>query len=159
MNRSTGFLTIPIAAYAALGAALVILGLGAWGWVEKSRYEALKADYDQFRGGVKALGLAAKKTAAEKEAADLKRKEQADAEHEAAVGALNARIASLRARRAGAGSLPAAPACPGGAAGAAEFRAEYQRAYGALITELRGLGDECAKAIVDLDAAKRWAQR
>src|SRR5437773_5740588 len=109
-RNSAGFIALPVAAYAAAGAAVVMLGLGAWGWIEKSRYEALKAEYEQFKGGVEALGLAAKKAAAEKEAADIKRKADTDALHQDAVDALNADIRRLSSQRPPGGGLPKAPA-------------------------------------------------
>src|SRR5438309_11948490 len=97
-RNSAGFLALPVAAYAAAGAAVVILGLGAWGWFEKSRYEALKQEYALFRGGVEALGLAAKKKAEQDAAADRMRQEKTDADHKRIHDADAVTIARLRAR-------------------------------------------------------------
>jgi len=149
---------LPPAGYAAIAAIMVIAAMGVAIKIEASRYERLKQEYVVFKAGIEALGLAAKKAAAEKEAADLKRKADTDALHQAAVDNLNADIRRLRSRNPSPGFVSAATSCPGGAAGAAEFRAEYQRSYGALVTGLRGLGDEGSKAVIDLDAVKRWAQ-
>lgn len=157
-RNSAGFLTLPVAGYAAIAAILVIAGLGVACKVQTSRLDALRHEYDAFKGGVEALGLAAKKAAAEKEAADIKRKADTDALHQASVDALNADIRRLRTRSPSPSFVSAATSCPGGAAGATEFRAEYQRSYGALVAGLRGLGDEGSKATVDLNSAKTWAQ-
>jgi len=158
-RNSAGFLTIPIAAYAALGAALVIGVLGLWGYVEKQRYEALKAEYEQFKGGVEALGLAAKKAAAEKEAADKLRKEQADAENKRSTDALLADIKRLRDQRSRSSIVPAKPPaskCPDGQA--CFERAQLELALRDYRSAIRGLVDEGSAVTVDLDSARKWAQ-
>lgn len=65
---------------AAIAAALV--GIGAAGAAKHygPKLRALQADFDQFRGGVEALGRAAEKRTAETNAANEKRKRDADAE-------------------------------------------------------------------------------
>lgn len=158
MKHSTGFLTLPLAGYAALGAALVIGVLGLWGWVEKQRYEALKAEYEQFKGGVKALGEAAKKAAAEKEAADIKRKADTDALHQAAVDALNADLRRLRNQRSPSGGLPQAPAASSRPDLACFDRPLLAGALRALDGDFQEIAGEGAAATIDLNSAKAWAQ-
>ena len=162
MRRSNqrGFLEGPML-YAALGASVLILALGGLVWLQTSRLDDLRAEYEQFKGGVEALGRAAKDAAAAKEAEDKKRKESADAENAKTVAALNSRIAGLRKQLStSGGSLSPSPAgsrCPDGQT--CFDRAEYQRADGDFVAEARGLADEGTAVTADLDTAKRWAQR
>jgi hypothetical protein len=159
-RNSAGFLAIPFAGYAALGAALAIGLLGLWGYVEKQRYDALRHEYDAFKGGVEALGLAAKKAAAEKEAQDKLRKEQADAENKRSTDALLADISRLRAQRAGRSIVPPSPGaskCPDGQA--CFERAELERSLRDYRSSIRGLVDEGSAVTVDLDTVRRWAQQ
>jgi len=159
-HRTTaGFLTLPLAAYGAILAALVILGLGGWGWFEKSRYDRLKAEYEHFKGGVEALGLAAKKAAADKEAQDKLRKEQADVENKRTTDALLADIKRLRDSRSGRRIVPPAPAaskCPDGQA--CFDRAQLELALRDYRSAIRGLVDEGSQITIDLDTAKNWAR-
>jgi len=157
-RNSAGFLAIPIAAYAALGAALVIGVLGLWGYVEKSRLDALRQEYAQFKGGVEALGLAAKKAAAEKEAQDIKRKADTDALHQAAVDALNADIRRLRSNRPASGGLSKAPAASSRPDLACFDRPLLAGALRALDGDFQTIAGEGAAATIDLNSAKAWAQ-
>lgn len=123
---------------------------------DQARYDALEAQFEAFKDKTAALGREAKAAAVAKEAADKKRKEDADAENTAALAALADTIGKLRSRP-GRGVLPAGPASPGGADVACFDRPAIERAYGGLVAGLRVLGDEGAKATVDLNTARRWA--
>lgn len=158
-RNSAGFLTIPVAGYAAIGAAVAILGLGALVAVQKSRYEALKAEYEQFKGGVQALGLAAKKAAEAKEAADRRNKEETDALHQAAVDSLNADIRRLHSDSSRGRRLSLPTPATASAAGTCFDAPGFASAIRSLDDGILGIAEVGAKAVVDLDAAKRWAQQ
>lgn len=160
--KVTGFVTIPILGYVAIAALLVISGLGVAVKVQTSRLDALRAEYAQFKGGVEALGLAAKKATAEQEARDKANKEKADAENVHTTATLRADIERLRRDRDGARSriLPQTPGgskCPDGQA--CFERAELERALRDYRSAIRGLVDEGSAVTVDLDTAKRWAAK
>lgn len=147
--------------WAALAAAL--LAAAAFGAAkmhahDQVRYDELEAKFETFKDRVTAAGVLAKQQAIAKEAADKKRKDAADAENSAALATLADTIAGLRRDRPGGGVLSPGPASPGGADVACFDRPAVERAYGALVVGLRGLGDEGAQATVNLDTAKRWAQ-
>lgn len=130
-------------------------------------YVGAKADvariqqaYDSFVAQERALGEKAKAEAEATKKADIVAREKADAENAAAVARLNTTIGELRHQRDSARSafLSAAPAgskCPQGQA--CFDRAEFERAYGGLVKELRGLADEGTAVTTDLNTAKRWA--
>jgi len=107
----------------------------------------------------KAERKAAKKAAAEKEAADLKRKADTDALHQAAVDALNLDLRRLRNQRSASGGLPKAPAASSRPDLAAFDRAELAGALRALDDDFQAIAGEGAAATIGLDSAKRWAQQ
>ena len=151
--------------YAAICAALV--GAGAVG---ASRYyaprlKALQAEYDQFRGGVEALGRAAIERRQKQERADQLAKEKADRENSRAVADFKRTIDGLRlaadsSRR---GELPSPPAGSSRPDLICLDRAEYQREDGILTQRLlqgaRGLADEGSKATIDLNSGKDWVSK
>ncbi len=148
-------------AVAALAAVLVLAG-----YIETLRIErehayaaeaTAKAALATFKTEVAALGKRAELDKAAHEAADKKRKDDADAENSAALATLAGTIAKLRARPGG-GRVPAAPAGSSRPDLACFDRPESERAYGALVAGLRGLADEGAKSAVELNTAKAWAQ-
>jgi hypothetical protein len=141
-----------------LAALALCTSLACWALWERSSAAQARAELATFRAQVATAAEKAAEEALRRTIADERRKEQVDADHAKDLAALDSRIASLRARRADSGILPATAACPGRPDVAAINRAEYQRAYGALVDGLRGLGDEGSRAVMDLDAAKRWAQ-
>ena len=158
-NKQRGFLEGPLL-YAALGATALVLAMGGLLWLQTSRLDALQTEYDAFKGGVEALGKAAKVEADRKAKEDRTKKEQADAENAKTVADLNARIAGLRKQLStSGGSMSPAPAgsrCPDGQT--CFDRAEYQRADGVFVAGARSLSDEGAAVTADLDTAKRWAR-
>lgn len=123
-------------------------------------YNALKTEYDTFKGGVAALGEQAKKDAAKKALDDLKNKERADDENKRVVAALRADIKRLRleADRARGSFVP--PASTGASRPdlACFDRAALESALRELVAEVRGFVDEGAAATVDLNTAKLWEQ-
>lgn len=160
MHRSTGFIQLPMMAYGAIGAAVVIFGLGVACKVQTSRLEALRAEYEAFKAKVEVLGQAAKKAAEAQEAADRLRKEQADAENKRSTDALLADIKRLRDARSGRRIVPPSPVaskCPDGQA--CFQRAELEQSLRDYRSGIRGLVDEGSAVTVDLDSARRWAQQ
>lgn len=152
---------LPPTAYAALGAVLVIGGLGVALKVQTSRLDAAKAEYAAFVAQTKAIGEAAEKAAKLKEAADLKRKEDADAEtarvRRDLAGVYDAykRLRDSPSRRtfSEAGGTAASPAR------ACLDAAAANRALQAFDAGVAGLLEEGDRAIVDINTARRWAKR
>ena len=159
IRNSAGFITLPLAAWGALGTLLVVGALSGACYIQTSRLASLRAEYEAFKGGVEALGRAAKKAAAEKEAADKLRKEQADALHLKAVDALNADIRRLRSDSARGRRLPLPSTITAGTSRTCFDSDRLIAAIRGLDENLLGIVEVGAKAVVDLDAAKNWAQR
>ena len=112
---------------------------------------------NEVRAEWKQANARAETAARQKESADRQSKEKADAENVATVARLNAGIAKLRNERdRRAPNVPAAPATSSRPDLACFDRAEYQRAYGDLVTEVRGFADEGTTRTLELDNAKRW---
>ena len=163
--KQQGFITLPIMGWAAIAAGVVIVGLGIAVKVQTSRLDAVKAEYAQFKGGVQAIGEAAKIATAAREAADKDKKERADAENLRAkrdLAGVYSAYRSLRDQRARGSVLPEAAPGSTGAATACFDRSALDRGMadadgvlqqGAEKILLRG-----DAAIVDLNTAKSWAQ-
>lgn len=119
-----------------------------------------RAAFIEFKAETLALADKARKAAAEREAADNKRKGDADAQNSAALDTLAGSIKRLRDERdrARRGRLSAAANAASDPDVACFDRPVVERAYGELVTRLRDLADEGSKAVIDLDTAKRWAQ-
>ena len=152
-----------------LGYALVaasLFGAGAKWMHGKSvaKYDKLNAEYSQFKGGVLALGDAAKNAAQKQRLADMKAKEYADEENARRLALARTDIARLRAaaerNNSRGGSVPPAPAgsrCPDGAVCFA--LTEYQRTLGDFDARARRLADSCSKVEIDFNTAREWANR
>lgn len=160
MNFLPGVSLARIAIYAAI--VLGLIGFGAR--LEHNRMQKkldkVTAEYNQFKGGVAALGAAAKTAAAKKALEDVKAKERAD-ENRARIAADNRRaIDRMRADadRARGRGLPAAPAgsgCP--AALVCYDRAALERADRERRDAIRKLADEGTAVEIDHREAVKWA--
>lgn len=147
---------IALAVAAAGDAILAKLWLGA-----RDDRIRVESQFASFKAQVRAEGERAEQAAKAKAVADRKAKGEADAENARTASRNAAAIAELRHQRDSARSafLSAAPAAPGGADVACFGRPDFERAYGNLVQELRGIADEGTKAVTDLDTGKAWAQR
>lgn len=145
--------------YAAIAAALA--GAGAVGASKYygSRLKALQAEYDQFKGGVEALGRAAEKRKAEIELSNKLSKEKADRENKDAASRLLADVKRLRDERDRArGSIvPSAPADSRSPDLACFARTELESAIGELVGQLRGISQEGDQTALSLKVAREWA--
>ena len=126
----------------------------------ETKYNILNSKYEQFVGGVAAIGHAAEAANAKQALNDLKAKERADDENKRVTTALRVGIERMRHDRDSARSsiVPPAPAgskCPDGQA--CFDRAELERTLRDYRSEVRGLVDEGSAVTVDLDTAKKWA--
>ncbi len=157
---SRGFIQLPVMAWAALGAALVIAGLGVAVKVQTARLDACKSEHAAFVATVEANGKAAEERARKVEQDDRKRKEQADAENAKTrrdmAGVYDA-YKRLREQRSAGGFL-SAPAPGARSPERACFdRAELERAMGEVDAVGAGIAKEGDEARIDLDTARRWA--
>ena len=153
--------------YVGIAAAIAIGGLTLALYVQSSRLEGeqeahgrTKASYAAFVSDTKRMGLEAQKRADDQKAKDKLAKEKADAENAKTIAALTADIGRMRRERANSRGDGVPPAPPGSKrADLACFdRAEYRRAYGELVTEIRGGADEGTASTVNLNTARKWAQ-
>lgn len=144
--------------YAALCAA--IAGAGAWQmhkW-DAGRYDALQADYANFKAETAAAGKVAQQAAVAKQAANQKAKDQADENHTNAIAGLNAQLERLRRAAASGNTVPAAPTDSAKPGLACFDRAELGGAVDGLLGDLQSQAGSGAAATVDLDNAKAWAK-
>lgn len=159
MNLLPGVSLVKIGVYVAIVASI----FGAGVYVEHSRMQkkldAEKAAFNQFKGGVAALGHEAAARNALIALNDLKRKERADEENARRTAALAATVRGLRADadRTRGGFVSALAAAARRADKAEEFGAKFERAYRVLVQEIRAVGDDGDAAVVDLDSSKDWA--
>lgn len=171
VNKQTGFIALPVMAWAAIGASVVILALGVAVKVQTSRLEVAKQEFATFKAEVKVLGDAQnEKTRLQDienrktEAAAKLRKDKSDAENQrvkANLAGVYAAYRSLRDGNSGSGKLP-------NSAGAATFAPsaarscfdspEFIGAIRSLETGILGITQQGDQAIVDLNTARKWAQ-
>ena len=154
-------MTLTAKLWLALGIFLAGAALGGGGaWVAQGwRLDALHARFDGFVATTKAEGEAAKEAADKQAAADKLKKGKSDAENLQTRAALAIALNSLRAQRPAGSLLPPAPAGSSRPDLACYDRAELGRAYGDLVTEIRGFADEGSAAVIDLNTAKAWAAK
>ena len=153
--RQSGFITLPFTAYIAIGASAVILGLSAYGYWQKSRYEACKAEFAAFQADVRAKGEAAKREADRINAENAKKKEKSDAERKRLVIA-NSELAGRLRDNAGRSSLPEASGNTGIPETACFRRPDLDAAIQRFTTGIAGIVTQGDSAVTDLDLARRW---
>ena len=128
------------------------------------RYVAKVAEFEQFKGAVKATGEAQNAASAKQALADLKTKERADEEDRKRTAARNTLIAGVRrdvdaALGASSGYVPPAPAaskCPDGQV--CYDRAGLIAALRAFVVDVRSIVDEGAALGDALETARGWAR-
>lgn len=170
MSRSAvtrGFILPPqLMLYGAIAAGVVIATLSAALWFTSSRLDicreqkaAVVAEFNSFKAQVRHVGEAAEAAARKKEAEDKTRKEKADAKVNSDLARLRAANQRLRDDRDSRSSiLPPAAAGARDPSRACVDRAEYERAYRALVAGLRAVGDESDETRLNLNNAREWAQ-
>ena len=126
-------------------------------------YDALQSEFDTFKGGVKALAVAAEARKKEQETADRQRMEKANVERIAAkrtLDGLYSAYGKLRDSRANSGgSILSSPApAAGGSAVAAFDRTAFDRAISDFDAGAVGILKQGDAAIADLNTAKAWAR-
>ena len=137
-------------------AGVVVISMGAAIAIQTYRLNEVKEEYALFKGGVEALGKAAETAAKVKEAKDKLAKEKADADKKRLTTDLAATVKRLRdanSRRSAVSQLPATASSP---KLAAFDRTELDRAIQDYQSEILGVVEKGAEAIVDLDSAKNW---
>lgn len=122
------------------------------------KYTALNSKFEQFKGGVAALGHAAEARSAIQALNDLKSKERNDEEHTRVTAAMRADIKRVRhdADSARGSFVPSAPAGAARPDLACFDRGEFESALRDFVADIRGQADEGTAATVDLDLAKVW---
>lgn len=152
-----GMIHLSLMGWIAVGAAALILGLSVLLKIEKSSHASTKREYAYFVADVQAKGEAADKAARAQEAEDRKRKESADAEYKKLL-ADNAALKRMRDSRSSTSGVPETPSGSSRPDLICFDREAFKRAYGELVTEVRGLADEGTESAIGLDIARRWSQ-
>ena len=141
----------------AVGAALLIAGLGIVVKVQTSRLEAVTAEYTTFKADVKAMGELAQKVADAQKAVDKSKKEKADANNAKTVAALADTIKRLRDERTSSSLLPPASPDSRNPEVVSFDRTQLDGALSGFVEGAANLIVEGSKAVVDLNTAKQWA--
>jgi hypothetical protein len=138
----------------------LVASIGAYGLTMRLQRDAARTELATFKEQVAEAAQRQTEQALKRTIADEQRKEKADAENADTVTRLRADVERLRrerdSRSSSIGTAPAASKCPDGQV--CFDRAEFERAYRALVADLRAIADEGAAVTVDLDTAKKWAQ-
>jgi len=156
--RQRGIIALPLWAYVALGAALLVTVMGVALKVQSARLDSLRAEYAAFVADVKAKGDAAQKAADEREAQDKRNKERSDAEIKKLHAANVSLSVSLRDARSRGGYLPRASPGARDPDLACFSRAELESAIGRLDAGLSGIALQGDQAITAIEALKVWNQ-
>jgi len=145
--------------------AVLIGAIGVQSWrLDRSQkaYASLEAEFEQFKGSVKALGEKAKADAALQQAKDSERKAKSDAENAKTrrdlAGVYDA-YRRLRDSRSGGSLLPTTPSGSASPATASFDRTGLDRALSEFDRGVTGLLEQGDQAITDLNTAKAWAQK
>ena len=137
--------------------ALLLAAFGGVCWLQGAHHEQLKAV--KFEAATVALGEAAKQRSAHITKADKLRKENADAENNRTITSLRADVKRLRDERSRSSYVPAAPAGSRSPEIACFNRADLERAIQQLDDRFSAMVARCDEGTVNLDTAKRWAQK
>lgn len=150
--------TVPLKVWGIIAVALVVAGLGAALKVQTARLASCQAEHRAFVAEQKALGERQAAEAKVKDAFNIARKANADAETNRIAAERDALARRLRDASPRPIQLP--EAAPGSVRPdlACLDRAESDRADGELVEGLRGLAAKGTKAVDELNVAKRWAQ-
>lgn len=143
--------------YQIIAALAIVLALGSWGGYQTIRKNQVQTEYADFRREVAKAAQAAAEQSLQKTIADEKRKEESDAENLRLRADLAATTRRLRDARASVSFVPAPAANAPDPAIACFDRSQLDGALRKLDSDVQGLIDEGAAALIDLDTAKRWA--
>lgn len=163
--RQHGFIALPLMAWGAIAAGVLILGLSVAVKVQTARLDSEKAAFSAFKAQVEVLGREAEKAAKIKETSDLQAKKRADDENLKAKRDLAGVYTVYRQLRDSRSSVSILPPSPAGSTSpdlACFSRAALDRglasADGVLqegAIQILQRGDQ---AIADLNTAKTWSQ-
>lgn len=153
--------------YLLIGVTLLLAIVSGLYWYQGTQYELTKARYDSFVAETKATGLIQEREGKEINAKHEQSKKDADNENASARAGLVVFADQLRiASKNTSGSLlPATASSSGSPQGTCFDSTEltaamgrYSEAMGRIRQQSTELIIEGAKAVVDLDGSKRWAQ-
>lgn len=139
-----------------VGLGALSLFLGTLLYIQTQRLDLTKREHALYVKEVTEMGERAQKAADERARKEKEAKSAADKKYKKDLAVLGAELKRMRDNR-GDGVPPIPPdtrrpdlIC--------FDRAEYKRAYGELVAEVRGLADEGTKNTLALDNAKEWAR-
>ena len=131
----------------------VLCPFGFWGWHEEA------GRFADFKAAQRAIAQAQEAQTKRIIAENRTAKETADAENKAATDKLRADVERLRKQRARTVYVPAAPADAVRTDLACFDRTALEQAIGRLADRVSAIAAEGDAATIDLNSAKRWAQR
>ena len=157
MKRQRGF--GDIALYGAIAAAVVIGGLSIWLKIVRDDRDAIKHDFEQFKGVTKAIGQIYKDKAKRIEAEYKALTKRTDDAHKKDTADLRADADRLRKQlNSGGGGLSGIPANPQRPDLACFERSQLDSAIRQYQSDLLGIAQKGAQATLDLDTAKSWVR-
>lgn len=151
-----GFISLSPTGYIALGCAALVGLVSLYAYVQTSRLDACKSNYEAFVSETERLGKEAEIKVKQIEAENKLKKEKADAELNK-LRLDNAEFKRLRDSDTRERGLPKAAPGSRNPTLSCFDRASLESAYGELVKELRGIADEGTEATIGLDTVKRWA--
>lgn len=159
-----GFLGFGLTGYIALGALAIILGISAYAYIQTSRLETVKQEYEGFKTQVKTLGEAAKLKAEAENKLNKERKEKADVELKKlrlANADLNKRLRDSTGRGSMSGNeastrIPEGSCVSGGVVN--ESVSRFTERIESIAGRTAELIIEGQSALDSLNNAKNWAQ-
>ena len=147
-----------IGLYAALGAVVVIGGMGLWLKIQGDALDRCRTEYASFVATAKALGEQKQKEADAEKARLEKAKERADADAKRLVRELNATRERLHHERANRNVVPAASPTSSRPELSCFDRSELGAALQRFREGLVGIAQEGDQATLELNTAKAWAK-
>ena len=150
--KQRGFISLPITAWAAIGAGILIAGLSVALKIQSSRLEACNAKYESFVAQTRILGEQAKAAKEKKEAQDAKRVNDAVASRDDA-------LRRLRDERSRSSRVPLTPAAPAGSEQICFGQSALAAAVEQYRERVRGLVEAGDEAQIDAQALLRaWPE-
>lgn len=145
--------------YAAIGAGVAILGLTIALKVQTARLDAVKDEYERFKGVTEAIGKIYKDKAKAKEAEYKAITKRTDDAHKKDTAYLRTDADRLRQQlNSGSGGLSGIPANPQRPDLACFERSQLDSAIRQYQSDLLGIAQKGAQATLDLDTAKSWVR-
>lgn len=152
-----GFITLSLTGYIALGCAAVVGLVSAYAYVQTKRLESCKAEFQTFKSEVKRLGKEAEIKVKLTEAANLRKKEQAD-ESLRKLRIVNDDLSKRLRDNAGSSFVPPTGSVTGKPEVACFNQSSIDSAIKRFAERVTGITEQGQSAVDELNNAKSWSQ-